>query len=381
VLVALVGAFVWGYKRASGRPPTAFQYVPRELGRNDRIDLAAGSSGVALWLTGEIQQLTIDRVGGSRGLTISLPLRDCSKTFTTGPLKCPAKQVELGPFPLTFHWSQPVTFCMERDAASLSLIGDPTLDRGLLFSVSSKQTPAGRSALTGDCLPESRAGDMCFESLPSPSGRLTITHTTQRAVWSFKTSGGLRGGCAAGLKMLIRPGPLRDTTQFELPAQPFRLIATASTGVFRSSKASVLTPAGRVALDPGDAIRVRRAHGLCAVVVSQGGSLEQLPSSKSKCQTYSPSLGNGLYISSAAAVNVTRELRALGGPGEQLVKTRYQQDPALWLALLGAYLTVVVTLVPTLGHRAYVELWRGWSSLRPKRPAKRPPEKKRGGLS
>ena len=380
MLVALVGAFVWGYLRASGRPATAFQYVPRELGPNDRIELDAGSSEVALSLTGEIQQLTIDRVGGSRGLTISLPLRDCSKTFTTGPLKCPAKQVELGPFPLTFHWSQPVTFCMERDAASVSLIGAPTLSRGLLVSVSSKQAPAGRSAQNGDCAPPSRAGDMCFETLPRPSGRLTITHTEQ-TVWSFKTSTPLRGGCAAGLKMLVRPGPIRSTTQFELPAQPFRLIATASTGVFRSSKASVLTPAGRVALDPGDAIRVRRAHGLCAVVISDGGSPEPLPSSESKCQTYSRSLENGLYISSPAVVNATRELRALGGPGEQLVKTRYQQDPALWLALLGAYLTVLVTLVPTLGHRAYVELWRGWSSLRATRPAKRPTEKKRGGLS
>jgi hypothetical protein len=381
VLVGLVGAFIWGYLRASGRPPTAFQYVPRELGPNDSIQLNAGSTGVALWLTGEIQELTIDRVSGSTGLKISLPLRDCSKTVSKGPLKCPAEQVELGGFPLTFHWSQPVTFCMERDAASLSLIGDPTLDQGLLVSVSSAHTPADRSAQTGDCLPQSGAGDMCFETLPSGRGWLRITHTTQQTVWSFRTSAVPPGGCAAGrLKMLVRPGPFRSTTQFELPAQPFRLIATAPTGVFRSRKASVLTPAGRVALDPGDAIRVRRAHGLCAVVISDGGSPAPLPSGESTCETYSRSLANGLYVSSPAVVNATRELRALSGPGEQLVKTRYEQDPALWLALLGAYLTVVVTLVPTLGHRAYVELWRGWSSLRPKRSAKRPP-KKRGGLS
>lgn len=376
MLVALVGTFVWGYFRASGRPPTAFQYVPRELKGDDRVRLDGGSNGVALWLTGEIRQLTIDRVGES-GLTISLPLQDCSKTVTTGKgPSCASRHVELGPFPLTLRWSRPVTFCMERDAASLSLMGVPTLKRGLLVSISSKQAPAGRSTQTGDCLPQSGAGDMCFETLPSPQGRLTITNT-DRSVWSFKTSAVPQGGCAAGLKLVVQPGPYTSTTDLELPAQPFRLIATAATGVFRSSKASVLTPAGRVALAPGDAIQVRRAHSLCAVVISGKGSRAPPPSrSETNCQTYSRSLQSGLYVSSPSVVDATRELQALSGPGEQLVKTRYQQDPALWLALLGAYLTVVVTLIPTLGHRAYVELWRGWSSLRPKRRAKRPTEKK-----
>src|SRR5205085_11521995 len=130
-----------------------------------------------------------------------------------------------------------------------------------------------------------------------------------------------------------------------LPAQAFRLIATAPTGVFRSTEASVLMPTGRVSLDPGDSISVAHARGLCLVVIYRAGSPAPPSPSESKCKTYSLSLPNGLYISSRSVVSAKRELRALSGAGEQLVKTRYQRDPALWLALLGAYLTVVVTLI------------------------------------
>jgi hypothetical protein len=379
VLVALVGTFVWGYFRASGRPPTAFQYVPRALGANDLVELKGGSAGVALGLRGRIRRLTIDAVGWSRDLMISLPLAGCSNALATGRPKCHPKHVDVGQAPVTLVWSQPVEFCIDRDVGSLSLSGDPTLGRGLFVSVGSRHAPAGHSSQRGGCLAQSGSGDMCFQTLPIPPSHLTIIGA-RRAVWSFKTPA-VPPSCAAGLKLLVEPDQIGSTADFGLPAKSFRLIASAPTGVFRSSAASVLTPAGRVALDPGDSIQVRRARGLCLVVISGQGSPAPLSPSEAKCQTYSLSLEKGLYISAPAVVSATRELRALNGPGEQLVKSRYQQDPALWLALLGAYLTVVVTLVPTLGHRAYVEVWRAWAALRPKKPGKRPTKKKRGGLS
>jgi len=372
VLAALVVVFVWGYLRATGRPPTAFQYVPRALGTHDLIQLSGASVSASLWA--RISRLRIDSVGGSRDLVISLPLAGCSGVVAKGPVKCHFRRVDLGGTPVVLDWSRPVLFCMERDTRSFSLTGDPTLRQGLLVSVGSNQKPVEHGAQGSDCLPGAQAGDMCFQSLPGLHGHLTILAGGEQSIWSLGTTMS-PPTCGPGVKMLVQPDPIGSTIEFGVPAQPLRLIATAPAGVFRSSAASVLTPQGRLDLDPGDSVWIRHAQGLCAVVIAGGGSPVPPSPGGPRCDTFRPTLGNGVYVSSPSVVSATRELSALSGPGEQLVESRYQRDPALWLALLGAYLTVVVALVPTLGHRAYVALWRGWSSLRPKSHSKRSEEK------
>jgi hypothetical protein len=365
LLAAIVGTFVFGYRRAESRPSTAFQYVARNLRSNDSIELDNGSTGRALSLSGQIAQLRINSLGAPAKvkLAIWLPLAGCSNVLVAGQVKCHAKHVDLDQGPVILLWSQPVTFCMAFDARSVSLSESPFFKRGL--SITAELDAADHPTQKGQCLPQSRAGDICFQTLPAPGpGWLRIQDGVRAAVWRFRTPEVVSPSCPPGIKMLLAPDEVesKPSVTFDMPAQAFSLTAGASTGVFSSSGASVLTPEGHLNLGRGDTIRVRQAHDLCAVFVFGGKSGVETPATSSTCGTQLGPVPNGIYISSPSVSSATRELSglsALSGPGEQLVKSRYQQDPALWLALLGAYLTVVVTLLPGLGRHTYRVIWRG----------------------
>jgi hypothetical protein len=363
LLAAVVGTFVFGYRRAESRPSTAFQYVARKLGRNDSIELDNGSTGRALSLSGQIARLRIGSLGApaKERLAISLPLLGCSNVIAAGQVKCHAKHVDVDQGPLILRWSQPVLFCMAFDARSVSLSESPFFKGGL--SITAGFDAADHPTQKAQCRPQSRAGDICFQTLPAPGRRLRIQDEFRAAVWRFRNLGVPSPSCLPGIKMLLGPDQVESnpSVTFDMPAQAFSLTAGASTGTFSSSEASAQTPEGHLNLGSGDTIHVRQARDLCAVFVFGGKSGVETPTASSTCRTHSGPVPNGIYISSPSVRSATRELGGLSGPGEQLVKSNYQRDPALWLALLGAYLTVVVTLLPGLGRGAYQVIWGGRS--------------------
>lgn len=363
IVGALVGVFFAGYVWSSDRPSVNFRYIVRDLRGNDAVGVATGNSGALLSVRGRLTKLKIHSVGGKGGALIALPIADCATVTVSGPAKCHAGTVGLDSTVVRVVWSQPVEFCTALTAVSPSFSGSPTFPKGLHVAapLSEKQP---RSAPAEDCRPTPGPPVVCF---PVPLGRLTIEPGGgATSVWTFRP--GTTTTCAHGIKLRVSSLETNSTVSFDVPMveASLRLIALGSGGVFPSSHGIFLSSEGSVAIDPGDSLHVPHAHDLCVVLVLRGGTPAGETPEESACNS---ALGNGLDVWSDSAGSAMR-----ASTGEQLLHTNYQQDPALWLALLGAYLTVVVTFIPTLGRRAYVGLWRGQAHVRAKkrpRPARR----------
>jgi hypothetical protein len=369
---AFVVVFVVGLRCAESHPGAQFQYIAHELAGDERLTVGTGSASGLLSVRGNVQTFTVDSLAGRRDLVISLPLASCTEvSHATGPVKC-LSRVPVGQPPITIQWSEPVAMCMALAASSTTLSGQPNFRRNLHVYVALDTKALQRVAGTADCNPNANAGDMCFQTLPSgkrgqPGGQLTITAYGEDSVW-FLPRAPVPQRCGPGVKILVEPGEHGRTFAFTVARTDARAIATGSTGDVRAGRAgTTLVPGRRLVLDAIDEIKVKRAHGLCGIVILGKGSPAPVTQSEAVCAAYNPHLQEGVYLASPHVVSAVHVLGALGAGGQQLVQSRYAHDPGMWLALLGIYLTFGLSFVPTLSRRLYLDTRQVYfETLRPR---------------